>query len=199
MNVKSTQKKPSAQQRHPIAGIFPGDFNTEFIGCRKTLRVHTWCNGRRIAFRDQDPTLKAMLYQRLLNDTKAMDALQYMDYDDALERFVYCLWGGADGMPDISEIGAIGPADNFNCGIDGCTCSTWASKKIKMNGSALTPREVETMQRLASDDPDKQIADDMGISTHTLTRHKVNLYAKANVMSRAGLITAGYQLNILQP
>ncbi|MFP9099105.1 helix-turn-helix transcriptional regulator [Flavobacterium sp. RHBU_24] len=71
-----------------------------------------------------------------------------------------------------------------------------AKQKISINGAALTPREVETVKHLASDKPDKQIAHEMGISTHTLVQHKANVYRKADVQSRPGLITKAFNQSI---
>ncbi|MFP9099106.1 hypothetical protein ACLI09_08635 [Flavobacterium sp. RHBU_24] len=88
-----------------------------------------YTNGRRIAFADLHGDITVHFYERMLKDEVAMEALRHMEYQDALERFVYCLYGAADSTPDINDMGAIGPAENFNCGITGCNCSTWPSKK----------------------------------------------------------------------
>jgi DNA-binding NarL/FixJ family response regulator len=50
---------------------------------------------------------------------------------------------------------------------------------------ALTPREREVLACLVDDHTEAEIADDLGISAHTIRSHVKNLYAKLQVHSRA--------------
>lgn len=63
-------------------------------------------------------------------------------------------------------------------------------------GAGLTPREMEVLRLLARGLPNKQIADALGVSIHTVERHLTNLYPKLGCRSRteatAFAITHGY-------
>jgi DNA-binding NarL/FixJ family response regulator len=51
---------------------------------------------------------------------------------------------------------------------------------------------------MASEKPDKQIADDLNICESTLNTHKKNLFEKFNVYSKSGLITKAITNKIIQ-
>ena len=58
--------------------------------------------------------------------------------------------------------------------------------------------QAEAIERLASDKPDKQIADELGITESTLNTHKKHLFEKFNVYSKSGLITKAISNKIIQ-
>jgi DNA-binding CsgD family transcriptional regulator len=61
-------------------------------------------------------------------------------------------------------------------------------RKDRMEGaSALTPREIEVLKLLASGCIIKEIADRLGISTHTAITHRKNISAKLGIKSVSGL------------
>jgi len=187
MQDKTNQKKAAVQVRPPIAGIIPGDYNIEFIGIRETKQVFILQNGNTVPFSEIPGTLKARIYNVMLKDEKAMADLRHLGYSEALERFVFCLFGDTDSNPDVLHNGKISPAENFRCGTD-CICLQWDSKNITINGQALTKKQIAVADALSSDKPDKQIADELGIQPSTLVVHKRNIYEKAGVQSRAGLV-----------
>lgn len=70
-------------------------------------------------------------------------------------------------------------------------------EEIKTTVINLTPRENEVIRTLASDFPDKQIADYLGITISTLNTHKTHLFEKFAVHSKTGLIMKAFELNII--
>jgi len=52
---------------------------------------------------------------------------------------------------------------------------------------SLTPRESEVLQRVAEGEPNKQIADHLGISIKTVEKHRQQLMDKLNIHDTAGL------------
>ncbi len=54
----------------------------------------------------------------------------------------------------------------------------------------LTPRELEILQRMADGDPPEQIAEDLGMSRHTLRTHTQNVLTKLGVHSKLEAIVA---------
>lgn len=196
MQCKPNQKKPAVQARPPIPGIIPGDFNIEFIGVIGKKSVITLQNGQPIPFKDIPGLLKAKLFQKMQGDDKAMEALGHLPMSEALEHFVFCHYGAVDGTPDVYADGMLGPTENFRCG-DNCVCLAWDSKNISINGYALTPREIEVADKLASDKTDNAIASELGITKSTLVIHKRNIYGKAEVGSRTGFVHKAYQEGVL--
>lgn len=61
----------------------------------------------------------------------------------------------------------------------------------------LTPRETDVLARLVEDVPEVEIAEDLGISPHTVRSHVKNLYGKLQVHSRAQAVRAAYERGLV--
>jgi DNA-binding CsgD family transcriptional regulator len=179
------------------AGLMIGDMSTELFGCRDTKRVFGLSNGKTIKFEELHPTKRALIFEKLLSDETAFEDLKHLTQAEAIERFAFCVFGAVDHEPDFDANGNIGVADNFICS-NNCKCLKWQSKNITIDGNKLTPREFEIVRLLASDKPDKQISDELGISESTLNTHKKHLFEKFNVFSKSGLITKAITNKIIQ-
>ena len=195
MNHKCTQKIHPVQRL--IAGIVPGDYDTELFGIAETRKMFGICNGSTIPFNKVNPHLLSLLANALMADTRAMEHLGHMDPEEALEEYAFHLYGSADGTADFTADGKLGLVENTNCSHD-CYCWTWNSKRILINDNVLTRREVQVSQLMATDLADKQIATLLGISQNTLVSHKRNMYGKAGVMSRAGYVAKSFIQNVLR-
>ena len=179
------------------AGIMIGDKRTEMFGCRETKRVFALSNGKTISFQELNPIKRALIFEKLLSDEAAIHDLKELPQAEAIERFAFCIFGAADHEPDFCENGQLKEADNFICS-NNCKCLKWNSKNISIDGNRLTPRELEIVTLLASDKPDKQIADELEITESTLNTHKKHLFEKFNVYSKSGLITKAITNKIIQ-
>jgi DNA-binding NarL/FixJ family response regulator len=62
----------------------------------------------------------------------------------------------------------------------------------------LTPREVSVLEQLAKGMANKQIADVLGISEHTVKDHLKNILLKLHVSDRTEAVTAALQRGILR-
>ena len=62
---------------------------------------------------------------------------------------------------------------------------------------ALTPRELEVLQRLVEDTTEAVIAERLHVSPHTVRSHVKNLYAKLEVHSRAQVVRAAIQRGLV--
>lgn len=194
MESKSTIKN----QIHQIpAGLLPGDKRTEIFGDRKTKKVFFVSNGETFQFKDIEPLKKAQIFEQLLNDDLAFEDLKHLQPEEATERFAFCIYGAADHIADFNENGQLNKADNFICS-NNCKCLRWKSKSITIDGIPLTRREIQIVNLMASDLPDKQIALKLKISKSTLDTHKRNLFEKASVQSKSGLITKAINQKIIQ-
>ena len=196
MHSKSNTLNNTMQGQNLPAGIIPGDFGTELFGIKETRKVFALSNGATIPFENINRVLKAKIYEMMMKDDRAMIDLQHLTVDEALEEFAFCLYGSADGAPDFTPCGTPGKTENFRCSAN-CRCLKWNSKNITINGNSLTPREITVLNQLNSDKPDKQIAAELDIKVPTLAQHKKNLYEKAGVQSRPGLIEAALNENLI--
>lgn len=194
---KSTKRKPPPQVHQLMAGLLPGDHGTELFANLETRKVYGMRDGKRIAFNDLNPALIIKLLDLFYTDEVAMRDLSHLDAEAALEEFTFCLYGGADHEADFAANGTLTPPENFLCG-ENCKCMRWPSKNITLNGHPLTERQLEVCQRLASDDPDKKIAAELGISLPTLSNHKKEIFGKAGVHSKAGLIMRAVTDKVIQ-
>lgn len=179
------------------AGLLVGDNSTELFACRSTKKVFALSNGKTIPFNELSPVKRALIFEKLLSDDKAMEDLKDLKQNEAIEQFAFCVYGAADHEPDFDAEGNLKEADNFICS-DNCKCLKWSSKKITVDGKQLTPRQIEIVQLLASDLPDKAIADELGITESTLNTHKAQLFEKFNVASKPGLIKKAIEQKIIQ-
>ena len=53
------------------------------------------------------------------------------------------------------------------------------------------------LERIIEDVPEADIADDLGVSPHTVRSHVKNLYAKLEVHSRAQAVRAAYERGLV--
>ncbi len=179
------------------AGLLIGDKATELFGCRETKKVFALSDGKTISFNELNPIKRAQIFEKLLSDNVAFDDLKHLTQNEAIEQFAFCVFGAADHEPDFCSDGQLKEADNFICS-NNCQCLKWNSKNITIEGNKLTPREIEIVTLLASDKPDKQISDELGVTESTLNTHKKNLFEKFNVASKSGLITKAITNKIIQ-
>ena len=179
------------------AGILVGDHTTELFGCRTTKQVFVLSNGLTKPFSNLSDDKKALLMEKLSDDDKAIGDLLHLPMIKALEQFSFCLYGAADSEADFDEAGNLMKEDNFMCS-DNCQCLKWKSKSIKVDGIALTPRELEVIQQLASDLCDKQIAHILGIAESTLDTHKSHIFEKFGVSSTKGMLIKASAQKIIQ-
>ena len=60
-------------------------------------------------------------------------------------------------------------------------------KTLRKRVARLTSRELETLQLIAEGLPNKQVADELGISIKTVEKHRQNIMQKLNIHHVAGL------------
>lgn len=199
MNNKSTINsinQPNLIHQLP-AGIMKGDLSTELFSDRATKKVFAVSNGNTISFDEINPKMRAQIFERLLNDDKAIESLKHLSQKEATEHYAFCIYGAADPVADFCSKGVLQEADNFICS-DNCVCLNWKSKKMKIDGEVLTPRQLQIARLLATDLADKQIADQLNITLSTLDSHKKKLFEKCRVESKTGLAIKLIQHKIIQ-
>lgn len=83
------------------------------------------------------------------------------------------------------EIGAARETfDRLGAQADARRAGAWVAEADDANRHGLTAREIEVLQRVAAGERNREIADALVISEHTVARHMQNIYAKLGVSSR---------------
>ncbi|GAB4201372.1 MAG: response regulator [Bacteroidia bacterium] len=76
--------------------------------------------------------------------------------------------------------------------------TTTERNNINCNGISITQREREIVQMIAEGMSNKQIADALNLSVHTVLTHRKNIMKKTNVNNTAGLVLFALKNNIIQ-
>lgn len=196
MHSKFNQIITPAQNNALPAGLLRGDYNTELFGDPETRKMHALSNGNRVAFAYAHPIVKLSVKKQLQSDAVAMFDLAHLPEEEALEEYAFCLYGALNATPDFDETGVPVVSENFLCGTD-CRCVKWPSKKITLNGTAITERQIIILRLLANDMPDKAVADTLSITQSTLDHHKRTLMSIAGVFSKTSLVKKALTENIV--
>ena len=72
-----------------------------------------------------------------------------------------------------------------------------SSEKISCDGIKLSAREVEIIQLVAEGMSNKEIADRLFLSVHTITTHRKNIMGKLGVNNTAGLVMFAIRQNLI--
>jgi DNA-binding NarL/FixJ family response regulator len=72
-------------------------------------------------------------------------------------------------------------------------------KNISCEGFGITEREMDIIRLVAEGLSNKQIADKLFLSTHTVNTHRKNIMSKLGVNNTAGVVLFAVKNNILEP
>jgi len=94
--------------------------------------------------------------------------------------------------------------NDFLCGkvlnqLEISQCSTETKTEISCEGISLTERELDIVKLIAEGNSNKQIADILCLSTHTINTHRKNMMSKLGVNNTAGLVMYAVKENLLGP
>lgn len=129
--------------------------------------------------------------------SQALDGMGLIDQIERLRKFVQCHFGSLDSIPDIAISGDLSeeyvncPA-RVLCKYEGILCS-----KVKAAFGYISFREIEVIQAMSQDLPNKMIADQLGITTATVSTHIQNIHSKTGCHSKYGIIAWASQNNLI--
>jgi DNA-binding NarL/FixJ family response regulator len=111
------------------------------------------------------------------------------------------------GREEILEaIDATAKGEKFFCGkiVDGIMAGPdevqpTELQAISCDGVKISSREIEIIQLVAEGMTNKEIADRLFLSTHTVTTHRKNIMSKLGVNNTAGLVLYAIRNQIIQP
>lgn len=73
------------------------------------------------------------------------------------------------------------------------------SERVSCEGIKLSNREIEIVRLVAEGLTNKQIADKLFLSTHTVTTHRKNIMSKLGINNTAGLVMFAIKENLVGP
>jgi DNA-binding NarL/FixJ family response regulator len=73
------------------------------------------------------------------------------------------------------------------------------ANEVSCEGISLTERELDIVKLIAEGNSNKQIADILCLSTHTINTHRKNIMSKLGVNNTAGLVMYAVKENLLGP
>jgi len=178
------------------AGISPSDHSLEFIGIRKTKQVLWLQNGCTHRFEDLPGTYYQLLFKAYYQDKSARNILndQNRSLERQIELYTYYMFGDFDSIPDMLD-GKLNFSENFR-DTENCISLKFDNKEITIGSTVLNSRDVQIIDLIKQDLPDKEIASKLpnrngkkGVSQQTLDFHKRNLFKKIGVQTKVGLVT----------
>jgi len=72
------------------------------------------------------------------------------------------------------------------------------AERVSCDGIKLSPREIEIIQNVAAGLSNKEIAERLFLSVHTVTTHRKNIMSKLGVNNTAGLMMYAIRQNLLE-
>lgn len=166
------------------------DKGVEFYFHQNTLKcLH---NGQRYAWGEFPQWVIDRVEQDMLAHPEALRALIEWDLRQAKEQmrqYIICRFGGFDAEADISESGHIEYTEYFDCGRRGnCAHEGKLCSTIKAPNGILTKQEVAVLKLVSANKLNKEIADILNISEHTVSTHNQNIQTKIGVDNKLGMM-----------
>ncbi len=161
------------------------DKGTELFSCNgKAWGIHA---GARLPFgklpRQRRQVIKLKMKSQPIVE-KAMEFLVGKNESKKLERFSMCQYGAINHEPDIDENGNLSEPEYVPCSqrglcpVEGVGCASI----LVAEGVFLTKSETAVLLRVEL--PDKLIADELGISIHTVKEHFKSIRIKSGLLSK---------------
>ncbi len=115
----------------------------------------------------------------------------YLDLSNAVTRRRVAALLRADG-----EVALVGTAEDADVVVSERVVSTAAPGAVAQGG-ALTARELEVLRLVARGLSNKEIAADLGITTHTVKYHLAAVLEKLGVRSRTEAVSLGVRTGLV--
>lgn len=116
----------------------------------------------------------------------------YLDVSDAMTRRRVAALLKADG-----EIAVVGVAEDADLVLSERVVPTRSAGTVSPNGAALSARELDVLRLVARGFGNKEIAAELGITTHTVKFHLVAVMEKLGVRSRTEAVSLGVRKGLV--
>ena len=116
----------------------------------------------------------------------------YLDLSNAVTRRRVAALLRADG-----EVALVGSGEDADLVVSERVVSTAAPAAAVQAGAALTARELDVLRLVARGLSNKEIAADLGITTHTVKYHVAAVLEKLDVRSRTEAVSLGVRKGLV--
>lgn len=139
--------------------------------------------------REKNPSLKVLAITNRIHKAKMLKALRNGVNSHLLKN---C------GKSEIEEaIEATLEGKQFFCEQVFDIISEENDREKGCEGVQLTEREVDIIKLIARGNTNKEVAEELNISAHTVNTHRKNIMAKLNINNVAGLVIYAFQEDLL--
>ena len=156
-------------------------------------------NGQMRPFNELPSDKATQLRQELENDPRAIRGLSMLGITNPIEQlrhYAFCRFGDFDKVADTDEDGET-VTEYWNCGRRPCAADGFLCKLPEVPNGRLTPHDGKIIRVISADLPNKQIADRMGTSLHTVNTQCKNIARKIGVQTKTGIAAFAGRNNIL--
>lgn len=127
----------------------------------------------------------------------ALEAMGISDIMKQIRQYIICRFGNFDDRADLTPEG-ITITEYYNCGQHGtCEYEGILCQLVPAPGGKISTRELQIIQYIARDLPNKMIADDLDISVNTVSSHIANIQLKTGTHSKAGIVAWASENHII--
>jgi DNA-binding NarL/FixJ family response regulator len=162
-------------------------------------------NGLEVArqAREESPNTDILILSMHFSEEVAREVLRsgaigYVLKSDADTELLAAVDHARQGQPFFTGKLAVSMAENFMQQPPADAEQPLINSK-ELEGTTLTGREVQVIQLLAGGKSNKQVADDLGVSTRTVESHRNHIMRKMNFTSFSDLIRFAVRANLIEP
>lgn len=163
--------------------------------------VHCQTEGVTYSFENFPERIISVVSDDMEKNPKAIASLIDWGFEDSasqMRQYIACRHGGHDNNADISVDGEIQPAEYVNCGRRGiCPYEGKLCTSIVLKHGTLTKSEILVLIEVAEGLLDKEIADKLNISSHTVRHHKDSICRKSGIERKPGIVGLAYKLGLV--
>jgi DNA-binding CsgD family transcriptional regulator len=158
-------------------------------------------DGNKYSFDDFPAEIIEIVNQEMAKDDVAIASLVdwgMVDLNSQMRQYIACKWGGYDSNPDICTTGKIQPAEYVECGRrDICKYQGKLCTSIKVQNGLLTKNEIDVLKGIGEFLLDKEIADKLFISEHTVRHRKDSICRKSGLERKPALVGLAFKLGLV--
>lgn len=130
---------------------------------------------------------------------KCLYNMGFFNLKEMVYQYCWCNYGGYDKTPDLVTNNNLFYTEYWDCGKrESCPYQFKLCNRIIVGNVSITKREIEIIKEIASGDPDKIIADRLGITFFTLNAHKKSIYEKLNTHSQSEVTAFALRHNLIE-
>ncbi|KQC02059.1 helix-turn-helix transcriptional regulator [Pedobacter sp. Hv1] len=115
-----------------------------------------------------------------------------------MKQYIACRHGGYDDRPDISADGHVQTSEYVCCGKRGeCKYEGRLCTSFQLRFGTLTRSEIAVLVEIGNFLLDKEIAEKLNISEHTVRHHKDSICRKSGLERKPALVGLAFKLGLI--